>query len=199
VFARILDAVFPASCCGCGAPGVPLCVPCAPQSAVRRLLVGPLRVAAVGPYAGPLRKAILQFKRGRRDTGEILGALLAERAGARLPSGVVLVPVPTFATRRRERGFDQSVLLAQACAARNGHPVLLALRQRVDDPQRGRSREARLRARARFVCTAPALVSGMRIVLVDDVLTTGATLRDCAATLQACGAAASEAIVLAFA
>jgi ComF family protein len=199
VFGRILDSVFPSTCCGCGLPGVSFCPECMPRTAVRRLLCGPLVVSAVGPYAGPLRKAILQFKRGRRDTGATLAALLAERAGSRCARDAVFVPVPTVAARRRERGFDQSAILAQACAERSGCPVLLALHQRTNEAQRGRSREARLRARDRFICASPTLVEGMRVVLVDDVITTGSTLRDCAATLQASGAHVSEAIVLAYA
>jgi predicted amidophosphoribosyltransferase len=147
---RFLDSAFPSACCGCGLPGAPLCRACLPQTPVRRLIAGTLTVSAVGPYAGPLRAAILQFKRGRRDTGAILAALLAERAGRRWPAGTVLVPVPTVTRRRRERGFDQSLVLADACAARNGYPVLLALGRRTNDVQRGRDRIERLRARGRF-------------------------------------------------
>jgi ComF family protein len=156
-------------------------------------------VSAVGPYAGALRKAILQLKRGRRDTGVILACLLADRLGSRCARGSVFVPVPTVATRRRERGFDQSALLALTCAEQTGHGIILALRQRSSESQRGRSRAARLNARDRFICTAPLLVRGTHVVLVDDVITTGSTLRDCAATLQAQGAQVTQAIVLAYA
>ena len=156
-------------------------------------------MAAAGPYAGALRRTILAFKRGRRDAGDALAALLANRVAAQLPSTLVFVPVPTAARRRRERGFDQGVRLARQCGEATGHAVIVALRKAHVDAQRGRSRAARLRARGRFVCAAPDLVCGVRIVLVDDVVTTGATLRDCAATLRDCGAIVHQAIVLAYA
>jgi predicted amidophosphoribosyltransferase len=195
-----LDALFPAACAGCRTPGAALCAACRPApSAVRRAHAGSLTVYAAGPYAGGLRRAILAFKRGRRDCGAALGALFGERLAARVPAGSVLVPVPTVAARRRERAFDQSVVLANALGLASGAPVLAVLRQIAGDAQRGRSRAARLRARGRFACTAPSLVAGTRIVLVDDVMTTGATLRDCAAALECCGTRVTEACVVALA
>lgn len=153
----------------------------------------------MGPYAGPLRAAILALKRGRRDAGDALAELLAERLRARFPPNRLIVPVPTAAARRRERGFDQGVRLAELVGARLQRPVLVALRRRAGDTQRGRSRTARLAAHGRYACAAPELVAGVRIVLLDDVVTTGATLRDCATALQAAGALVREAVVLAYA
>ncbi len=195
-----LDAFFPAACAGCRRPGTPLCAACRPPpAAVRAARAGTLHVYAAGPYAGALRRAILAFKRGRRDCGAVLGALMAERLAARVPPGAVLVPVPTCALRRRERAFDQSAVLANALAQPGRLPVLAVLRQVAGDAQRGRSRAARLRAHGRFACAAPALVAGVRVVLVDDVMTTGATLRDCAAALESGGASVRDACVLALA
>jgi ComF family protein len=160
---------------------------------------GDLAILAAGRYAGVLRRAILLYKRGRRDAGDALAALLADRLAELLPRAAVLVPVPTSPRRRRARGFDQSVRLARELGVHSGLPVILALAQVAGDAQRGRSRGARLAARGRFECTAAALVAGMRVVLVDDVVTTGATLRDCAATLERCGAFVESAAVLAYA
>lgn len=200
MLARFVDFVFPPGCCGCGSPGPPLCSTCAPRpTAARRLCFEDLTVVAAGPYAGALRRTILAFKRGRRDAGDALAALLAERVAAQLSPALIFVPVPTAARRRRERGFDQGVRLARQCGEASGHAVLVALRKPHVDAQRGRSRAARLRAQGRFVCAAPDLVRGMHIVLVDDVVTTGATLRDCTLTLRDCGAMVDQAIVLAYA
>ncbi len=195
-----LDALFPAACGGCRRPGAALCPACRPSpGSVARVRAGALTVCAAGSYNGGLRRAILAFKRGRRDCGAALGALFAERLAERVPPCAVIVPVPTAGVRRRERAFDQSVVLANVLGQAADVPVLAVLRQVKGDAQRGRSRAARLRARGRFACTAPSLVAGARIVLVDDVMTTGATLRDCAATLECSGAVVREACVLALA
>jgi ComF family protein len=170
-----------------------------PPSAVVALPHALVTVRAVAPYAGTFRRTILAYKRGRRDAGDTLAALLAERTACHIAAGALLVPVPTAAARRRERGFDQGIRLAQGLGERLNLPVLVALRRRCADAQRGRSREGRLAARGRFACDTPSLVSGARIVLVDDVVTTGATLFDCASVLQECGAIVREAVVLAYA
>lgn len=199
-FSAVLDALFPATCFGCGRSGQPLCAACRPSGRrILRLAPAELDVIAAGPYEGPLRTAVLAYKRGRRDAGEALAGLLAIAAEGSLPGCAVFVPVPTAAERIRERGFDQGVRLAQGLGTRMRVPVLQALRHCSGDAQRGRSRSARLAAHGRFACTAPALVEGARIVLVDDVVTTGATLADCASALRACGAVVREAVVVAYA
>ena len=199
IVARALEALFPSACGGCGRLSSGFCNSCAREvTAPRTILTGDLPVAAAGAYAGSLRRAVLAYKRGRRDVGDALGALLASRCGP-LPASAVLVPVPTTWKRRGDRGFDQSVRLAEHVGVRAGLPVLAALVQRAGDAQRGRSRAARLGARGRFACTAPQLVCGMTVVLVDDVVTTGATLRDCAQTLRGHGASVAGCLVLAYA
>ncbi len=158
-----------------------------------------LAIDAAGRYAGVLRSAILLYKRGRRDAGDALSALLADRVADSLPANCVLVPVPTTRQRRGERGFDQGVRLARGLGTRTGLPVLLALAQVAGDAQRGRSRNARLAARGRFTCVAPDLIGGASVVLVDDVMTTGATLMDCACALERSGGIVAGAVVLAYA
>jgi predicted amidophosphoribosyltransferase len=144
-----------------------------------------------------MRQAILHLKRGRRDLAEPLGALLAMRLAGEFDDGVALVPIPTTAPRRRARGFDQAQLLAQAAARRLGLSVSPLLEQTADDAQQGRSRAQRLAASGRFRARGASPLQGVRVVLVDDVATTGATLRDAAATLERAGARVRGAAVLA--
>jgi ComF family protein len=103
----------------------------------------------------------------------------------------LLVPVPLHAVRRRERGFDQAAWLATAIGARLDWPVATSVlvRQRATLPQgdpRVVSRAANVDGA--FALAQPARVVGRRVVLIDDVLTSGATLRQCAALLRAAGA-----------
>jgi len=193
---KILDAMFPSACAGCGAGEGPICDGCLPnRRATCRFRIGPMDVVALGSYEGSLRSAILAFKRGRRDVGCALARALAKLL---VPaSDSLLVPVPTTPRRQAERGFDQAVLLAREVGRLTGFGVLDVLRQTAGDAQRGRSRSARLHARGRFRCTATTLVDGVQVILVDDVATTGATLCDCAAVLTAAGARVTAAVVIA--
>jgi predicted amidophosphoribosyltransferase len=109
--------------------------------------------------------------------------------------GEILVPVPTTAARRRERGFDGCELIARSIQRAR---VLNDLVQVAGDRQRGRGREARLAARGRFTWRGEPL-SGRAVTLLDDVVTTGATLEDCASVLRAAGAQVERAIAIAVA
>ncbi len=168
------------------------------------------RARSYGLYTGKLRAAILQLKFRRRERlGARLGALLASTwvslEDSREPA--VVVPVPLHNSRLRERGFNQAELLARGlCAglqttrqsAGAGIETRCLRRTRATRPQTGLSvRARRENVRGVFDVTRPERVRGRAVVLVDDVMTTGATLSACAATLKRAGAARVLALTLA--
>jgi len=155
-----------------------------------------------GVYTGPLRQVILRLKfAGDERLGVRLGALLAPTYAALPQIGALaaplLVPVPLHTSRRRERGFNQSELLAaglvQALKEQTGGltprvATAYLRRKRLTPPQTGLSVAARREnLRGAFEVVKPEKVRGCGIVLVDDVLTTGATLSACARALKRAG------------
>ena len=186
----ILSLLFPPQCAVCDDVGTGLCERCFPASAEPlRFRTASLEVLALGAYEGALKRAILALKDGRRDVAASLG----QRLRPYLWHAPAIVPVPTTVVRRLERGFDGCALLARAA---NEAAVLDKLVQTAGDAQRGRSRTQRLAATGRFRWRGEAL-QGRRVVLLDDVVTTGSTLEDCAATLRMSGATVTSAVVVA--
>jgi ComF family protein len=158
---------------------------------------------SLGPYQGSLRTAIHELKyRGRRRVAARLAeAVLAAPEAARvLTRDAVLVPVPLHPRRRRERGFNQSELLAAAIGQRCGLPVRASalVRRKDTSSQTGLSAAQRRGnvAGAFAVRRRPQVLSRV-VVLVDDVVTTGATLRACAEALSRAGAAEVRVLTLA--
>jgi len=188
---RLLDFFFPPQCVSCNALGSGFCDLCARCAKTIVVRLPSIRVTAFGSYEGPLRAAILGLKDGRRDVAEALARAVAPL----VPPGSVLIPVPTTAKRRRVRGFDGVVLVARSTAEIAGASALTVLAKRTGDAQHGRSRAERLDARGRFVCDGS--VAGRRVTLFDDVCTTGATLRDCAAAVREAGGCVEDAVVVA--
>ncbi len=173
-------------------PGAGACERCLPRGAGLHVRLPTLEVAALAAYDGNVRRAVLALKNGRRDVARGF----ADRLCGMLHAGDVLVPVPTTARRRRERGFDGCHLIARLTSERIAVTVYPNLAQIAGDKQRGRRRDARLSARGRFAWRGSRL-DGVRVTLLDDVLTTGATLEDCAAVLRGAGAIVEKAIVVA--
>lgn len=152
---------------------------------------------AVWPHQDGWQQAILDFK--FHNMPWLADAFAAELAPV-LPKGYdLLVPVPLHPNRLRERGYNQSALLARALAERSGiawQDVLVRVR---DTPhQTGLGRAERLKnLDGAFALRKGSDVTGKRILLVDDVFTTGTTLRQCAAVLHQYGAVEIHGVTLA--
>jgi predicted amidophosphoribosyltransferase len=211
----LLDLVLPVACVGCGRDGVVWCAACtAPlHGSPRRAVPDPcppgLPVTwAVAGYDGVVRDAVVAHKeRGARVlTGALAGALAASAAAAAGCAGpLALVPAPSRTAAVRARGEDPTLRLARAAAVRlrrSGRPArvvpLLRMARSARD-QAGLSAGERAvnLAGAVRVGRVPAGLSAYRIVLVDDVVTTGATLAECARSLHAAGLTVRAAAVVA--
>jgi ComF family protein len=202
---------YPHRCPVCGVPapsGLVLCAPCRAAVPEARLVLcahclgrghdpvactrhDAFRVGVAWVYDERAAAVIGAFKyRGRDDLAVPLAAELA-RAPLPFARPDVIAEAPLHAVRRRERGYDQAALLARALADHIGVPYVGAALERTI-PTRA---QARLGARARRDNVAgamrvrrPRMLAGRKVLLVDDVITTGATLEACLAVLAAAGA-----------
>lgn len=146
---------------------------------------------AASDYSGAVREAILALKRGERAYLDPLAELLAPLVAR----GTTVVPVTTTRRRAAQRGFDQARELARRVAAlRSGSSVDLLRKHGA--AQHGRGRVQRLGVHGRFSLRPGAAVPAAAL-LIDDVVTTGATLCDAAATLAAAGCRVTGAVVVA--
>ncbi len=147
------------------------------------------------PYEGSAKELVVALKyQGRLSVAPFLGGLLAETVRQRLGSDPAdaVVPVPLHSTRLRERTFNQAQVLGQELARRLNLPCWkhLLVRRNATPPQTDLPREERLRNVAEAFAIQPnPFLRSMRILLVDDVLTTGATASACAKLLKTAGAA----------
>lgn len=155
---------------------------------------------AWGSYRGTLERVLHAFKFGRHDfLDDALGGLLASALEARGDAAFdAIVPVPMSRAKQRRRGYNQAELLARALARRTGmacEPPLLS-RRRDGETQSQLPRERRA-ANVRGAFRAGRRAAGKAILLVDDICTTGETLRACSTELLRAGAARVAAITLA--
>jgi ComF family protein len=188
---------------------LPLCGICAqpvdpagPPHGCRRASAALTTIFAVGAYMGPLREAVHALKyHGRHGVAATLAALLAPAVAPFLQEGDLLVPVPLHPTRERARGYNQSAILASELQYLLPVEVATAAlrRTRATADQTALSADQRAaNVRGAFTARADA-VSGRRIWLLDDVYTTGATLRASAQALRAAGAREVRGAVVAIA
>jgi ComF family protein len=220
---RLQNLLFPARCPGCGMRGGQICDACATQiswlgpDACPRC-AAPRHAGWICPscqgdrpaldgaraachFDGLVRQLVHELKyRGSRVRAPLLADLLAQSIEARPLALDLLVPVPLSARRSRDRGFNQAELIARALGRRLGVPVDGACleRTRHTAPQVGQTQDQRLtNLEGAFTCSMPEHVRGRRVGIVDDVMTTGATLRGCADVLRAAGAARVFGLVVA--
>jgi len=159
---------------------------------------------AIAAYrsAGVVRETIHRFKYNQKYyLRHVLGEWLADNlADARLQAPFDgIVPVPLHPTRERERGFNQARVLAKILARRTDAPLLDVLRRiRYTTTQTRLDRETRIRnLRNAFRLREKAAVRGLHLLLIDDVLTTGSTVDECARVLKAAGAASVRVVAVA--
>jgi ComF family protein len=198
-----LTFITPPLCTGCGLPFASqafagprgLCAPCEDQPRPWH------EARAALLYDAAARRLILALKHAdRQENAAVLAAHMARAGDSLLARAALLVPVPLHLRRLRQRGFNQSALLARALARRSGVPCMpdVLRRVRATPPLGTMTAAARrdaldgavtLRERRR------ALVAGRRVLLIDDVMTSGATVACCARALLDGGASHVDVLV----
>ncbi len=192
----LLNIFFPIYCVGCGKEGLHCCAVCLAATARFAHTTQPWNdVYAACPFEdhSPLAELIHRFKYdGAMEVAALLAGLYAENPLSRLGGAPVLVPVPLHTRRVNMRGFNQSAILAEHFAARwNMEVQEVLVRTRYTRPQvelSGEGREKNLRGAFAMKKSVAPLSPETLYVLVDDVCTTGSTLRECIKVLTAAGA-----------
>jgi ComF family protein len=212
---NFLDLLLPPRCPGCGREGAIFCDTCAaplrrrigeppgvPLGMPARMPADVVQLEWCAMYSGTVRRALHALKYGgeRRLVEPLADALAARWRGA-AAGGELMTWVPVHHSRRRERGFDQAEELARATAQRLDLPVyhVLERRQRTD-AQHALGQQARAGNTAGAFAVpdhAQLRVRGQWVVVVDDIITTGATLAGCGRTLLDAGALAVSALCVA--
>lgn len=204
----LIDLLAPRTCAACDLELLEddeyFCGGCAPlleQAPVDRL--PPAHSAAAFMHVGPLADAIRRYKYGpRADLAGPLGALLVEAARPLAGRVDVLVPMPLHPRKLRARGFNQAALLARPVARALGAPLVVGALVRLRETASQAGLDARRRAEnvhGAFAVLRRARVAGLRVLVLDDVRTTGATLAAACDALRVAGAAETRTLTLAIA
>jgi ComF family protein len=219
-----LDIIYPRTCGGCDGPGSTICPDCLDAFVpVDAGIACPLCGRPVGApllcgtcismkrhfsaghfgflFSHRLRDALLAFKfRGRKDVGRFLVGLLRDKLMALSPRFDVIVPLPVTEGRLRERGFNQTYVLSKEIARITGKPIdhrsLLKTRETKDQYTLSRD-ERRKNPLGAFQVVRSEAIQDRRVLLVDDLFTTGSTLSEASKTLVRAGAGGVEVFALA--
>lgn len=203
-FEALKQFVYPPRCALCDSSirfdeGASVCTPCAASlNPVEADFTAPHlahvwfdRARSVYPFEGKLRDALHGFKYGERfDLTEYLARVL-EGEVRRMECPDVIVPVPLHPKRLRSRGFNQAVIVGRPLSKRLGinFDVETLVRATDPGPQVERERKERIKAvKGIFAVKDPQKFKGKNVLLIDDVLTTGATVNECARVLKKSGA-----------
>lgn len=200
----LLNLLFPDRCVVCKRVGDLLCSACcrslAPYPFTQERISGLDAMHIAFVFEGVIRPAIHHLKYyKKRRIGHLLGDILGDYCKAEQLSGDAVIPVPLHHKRKQERGFNQSELLAERVAQLNGLPLLLNKVERV----RYTEQQAHLDAAARRRNMQNAFrwkgtqAAPKRVLLIDDVLTTGATMAACAEALRLAGSQEIKGVALA--
>jgi ComF family protein len=203
---NLLQIIAPHHCYGCTKIGHVLCDNCkydiideavdacimcdmpAPDGICRSCRTSYEKAWCVGDRLGPLMATIDGLKFNHvKDAARPLAALLDARMPV-LPPNAVIVPIPTIPAHIRQRGYDHTLLIARLLARQRNLSVKQLLLRKKHDVQRGKSKKQRLeQARVAYECRTE-LSDNVPYLLIDDVVTTNATLRYAAEALRAAGA-----------
>jgi ComF family protein len=217
IIEQFLNVIAPHACVGCGCEGYLLCEDCTnsltpipprcyncqrahPQArtcAACRAHSSLYSVWAVTPYGGPAQILLhrLKFERAQAAARDVARAMAAR---LQLPAGVLVTYVPTAPSRVRQRGYDQAALIAKELARQLNLPYAPLLARRTALRQVGQTREVRkTQMRQAFRVARRSILQNKHILLIDDVITTGATCEAAAAALKAAGARRVSAAVFA--
>lgn len=217
---RVISLIAPHTCLACGDEGSVLCKSCIEQyfdpthprcagckqvnddfkvcSSCRKWL--PLEFVYVATvYDGIGQQLIKAMKFGQqRQASTPIARMLFESMATFSMDDTLLCPIPTAPARIRERGFDHAKLISKELQALCGAQAVQLLRRHTNVRQVGSGRQARInQMEAEFEAIDAKLVAGKRILLVDDVITTGATLSGAARVLKEAGAKSVSAVVFA--
>lgn len=201
IFDNILNLIFPARCEVCKKENKEsMCPQCFSRIKFMKPYLG---IHSVSVYEGVLRTAIHRFKfKKRKRLSQPLGVLLVNYLGngqtVKMDEIDVIVPVPLHKKRLRERGFNQVELLGESISKYYEVPTIAALeRTRDTDLQFGLPREQRFKnVRAAFKISDSKAVYNKRVLLLDDIYTTGATIAECSIVLKRGGAKRVEILTL---